>query len=60
MGSIGLSTDHSKYKYAQLKKYIQSDKKIKDGKLNLILIDKNYNAFTTSNFNNKNFLKVMH
>ena len=60
MGSIGLSTDHSKYKYAQLKRYIESDKKIKDGKLNLILIDKNYNAFATSNFNNKNFLKVMH
>ena len=45
---------------ALMKRYIESDKKIKDGKLNLILIDKNYNAFATSNFNNKNFLKVMH
>ena len=58
--SIGLNTDHSKYKYTQLKKYIKSDKKIKDGKLNLILINKNYNAFTTSNFNKKNILKALH
>ena len=56
--SLGLNTDHSKYKYSQLKKYFASDKKIKDGKLNLILIDKNFNAFITSKFNNKNIAKA--
>ncbi len=60
IASIGLNTDHSKYKYTQLEKYIKSDKKIKDGKLNLILINKNYSAFTTSNFNKKNVLKSLH
>tara|TARA_B100001059_G_scaffold55145_1_gene49934 strand:- start:6085 stop:7149 length:1065 start_codon:yes stop_codon:yes gene_type:complete len=60
IASIGLNTDHSKYKYTQLEKYIKSDKKIKDGKLNLILINKNYSAFTTSNFNKKNVLKALH
>ena len=32
--------------------------KIKNGKLNLVLIDKNFNAFTTSKFNNKNILRA--
>jgi len=57
--SLGLNTDHSKYKYSQLKQYFSSDKKIKDGKLNLILIDKNFNAFITSKFNNKNISKAL-
>ena len=56
--SLGLNTDHRKYKYSQLKQYFASDKKIKDGKLNLILIDKNFNAFITSNFNNKNISRA--
>jgi len=56
--SLELNTDHSKYKYSQLKQYFLSDKKIKDGKLNLILIDKNFNAFITSKFNNKNISKA--
>ena len=56
--SLGLNTDHSKYKYSQLKQYFLSDKKIKDGKLNLILIDKNFNAFITSKYNNKNISKA--
>jgi len=56
--SLGLNTDHSKYKYSQLKQYFLSDKKIKDGKLNLILIDKNFNAFITSEFNNNNISKA--
>ena len=56
--SLGLNTDHSKYKHSQLKQYFLSDKKIKDGKLNLILIDKNFNAFITSKFNNKNISKA--
>jgi len=56
--SLGLNTDHSKYKYSNLKQYFLSDKKIKDGKLNVILIDKNFNAFITSKFNNKNISKA--
>ena len=56
--SLELNTDHSKYKYSQLKQYFSSDKKIKDGKLNLILIDKNFNAFITSKFNHKNISKA--
>ena len=56
--SLGLNTDHSKYKHSQLKQYFLSDKKIKDGKLNLILIDKNFNAFITSKYNNKNISKA--
>ncbi len=58
ISSIGLRTDYSKYTYIQLKKYIKSDKKIKNGKLNLVLIDKNFNAFTTSKFDNKNILRA--
>ena len=58
ISSIGLRTDYSKYNYIDLKKYIKSDKKIKNGKLNLVLIDKNFNAFTTSKFNNKNILRA--
>ena len=58
ISSIGLRTDYSKYNYIQLKKYIKSDKKIKNGKLNLVLIDENFNAFTTSKFNNKNILRA--
>ena len=34
------------------------DKKVSDGQLNLILIDKNFNAFKTSNFSNKNIIKA--
>ncbi len=55
--SLGLNTDHSKYNYAKLKKYMTSDKKVKDGKLNLILIDKTFSAFKTSKFSNKNLIK---
>ena len=58
ISSIGLRTDYSKYNYIDLKKYIKSDKKIKNGKLNLVLIDKNFNAFTTSKFDNKNILRA--
>ena len=57
--SLELSTDHSGYSYSKLKKYIASDKKIKNGKLNLILIDKKFNAFITSNFNDKNISKAL-
>ena len=56
--SLGLKADHKKYKYSDLKKYMKIDKKVSDGQLNLILIDKNFNAFKTSNFSNKNIIKA--
>ncbi len=57
--SLGLNTDHSKYSYSKLKKYMASDKKVKDGKLNLILIDKKFNAFKTSKYNIKNITRAL-
>ena len=57
--SIGLNTDHSKYNYSKLKKYMASDKKVKDGKLNIILIDKKFHAFKTSKYNIKNMANSM-
>jgi hypothetical protein len=36
-----------------------SDKKVKDGKLNLILIDKKFNAFKTSKYNIKNITNAL-
>jgi len=59
INSLDLNSNHKKYKYSYLKKYILSDKKIKDGKLNLILIDKKFNAFKTSKFNHKNIIKAL-
>jgi 3-dehydroquinate synthetase len=38
---------------------MKADKKVSAGKLNLILINKNFNAFKTSNFNNKNIIKAL-
>lgn len=57
--SLGLKTDYKKYKYSSLKKFMGSDKKVQDGKLNLILIDKSFNAFKTSNFDKKNIKKAL-
>ena len=57
--ALGLNTDHKKYKYSHLKKYITSDKKVADGKINLVLIDKKFNAFKTSKFNHKNIIKAL-
>ncbi len=57
--SLGLNTNHSKYNYSKLKKYMASDKKVKDGKLNLILIDKKFNAFKTSKYNIKNMTSAL-
>tara|TARA_Y100000996_G_scaffold85467_1_gene59295 strand:- start:3127 stop:4191 length:1065 start_codon:yes stop_codon:yes gene_type:complete len=57
--SLGLSSDHGKYKYSNLKKYFLSDKKVTNGELNLILIDKKFNAFKTSKFNQKNIIKAL-
>ena len=57
--SLELNTDHSKYSYSKIKKYMASDKKVKDGKLNLILIDKKFNAFKTSKYNIKNITSAL-
>tara|TARA_B100000073_G_scaffold10953_1_gene9197 strand:- start:161 stop:1225 length:1065 start_codon:yes stop_codon:yes gene_type:complete len=57
--ALGLNTDHKKYKYSHLKKYITADKKVTDGKINLILIDEKFNAFKTSKFNHKNIIKAL-
>ena len=56
--SLNLNSDFKKYKYSGLKKYMAADKKVSKGKLNLVLIDKNFKAFKTSNFDNKNILKA--
>ena len=57
INSLELCSDHSQYNYSKLKKYMASDKKVKDGKLNLILIDKQFKAFKTSKYNLKNVIK---
>ena len=58
INSIGLDTDHSEFKYSDLKKYIMNDKKVADGNLNLILINEKYKAFKTSKFNQESILKA--
>ena len=45
------------YKYRELKPYIFRDKKIKSGKLNLVLLNKLSNAVVTSAFDSKNLQK---
>ena len=45
------------YKYRELKPYIFRDKKIKAGKLNLVLLNKLSNAIVTNAFNVKNLQK---
>tara|TARA_X000000368_G_scaffold12112_1_gene9773 strand:+ start:13832 stop:14896 length:1065 start_codon:yes stop_codon:yes gene_type:complete len=57
--SLGLSSDHKRYKYLDLKKYFLSDKKVANGELNLVLIDKRLDAFKTSKFNQKNIIKAL-
>ena len=56
--SIGLDTDHSEYRYSDLKKFIMNDKKVADGKLNLILINRKFKAFKTNMFNQNNIKKA--
>jgi len=56
---LGLDINHHKYKYVDLKQYIKTDKKVSEGKLNLILIDNKFNAFKTSKFNSRNIVKAM-
>ena len=42
------------YKYKELKPYVLRDKKIKEGKLNLVLLNKISNAIVTNSFDAKN------
>ena len=57
--SLGLNSDHSKYNYSKLKKFMANDKKVSKGKLNFIMIDKNFNGFKTSNYDIKNVKKAL-
>ena len=54
---FNLSIDQ--YKYKSLKPYIFRDKKIKGGKLNLVLLDKISNAIVTDRFNPANLSKSL-
>ena len=57
--SLGLNSDHRKYNYFKLKKFMANDKKVSKGKLNFIMIDKNFNGFKTSNYDIKNVKKAL-
>jgi 3-dehydroquinate synthase len=56
--SLGLNSEYKKYKYENLKKFILNDKKVSEGKLNLILINSSGKAFKTNKFNPKNLQKA--
>ena len=56
--SLGLNTNYSKYKFNDLKKYILNDKKVSEGKLNLILINQSGSAFITNKYNSRNLKKA--
>ena len=56
--SLELDTDFQKFKYRDLKKFIMNDKKVTQGKLNLIMLDKNLNGFKTNKFDSKNLPKA--
>jgi 3-dehydroquinate synthetase len=45
------------YKYGELKPYIFRDKKIKEGKLNIILLNKISNAVVSNSFKTTNLQK---
>jgi len=59
VSSLDLDINHEKYKYSDLKKFMSTDKKVSDGKLNLILINENFEAFKTAKFNYKNISKAL-
>ena len=59
VSSLDLDINHEKYKYSDLKKFMSTDKKISDGKLNLILINERFEAFKTVKFNYKNISKAL-
>ena len=44
--------------FFELKKYIFNDKKVADGKLNLILINQKFKAFKTNQFDQNNIRKA--
>ena len=56
--SLELDTNFQKFKYQDLKKFIMNDKKVTGGKLNLIMLDRNLNAFKTKKFDSKNLSKA--
>ena len=56
--SLGLNSDYKKYKYKDLKQFILNDKKVSQGKLNLILINSSGKAFKTDKFNQRNLQKA--
>jgi 3-dehydroquinate synthetase len=47
------------YKYGDLKPFIFRDKKIKAGKLNLILLNRLSNAIVTDSFDPNNLIRVL-
>jgi len=49
----------NQYNYEELKPYILRDKKIKAGRLNLVLLNQLSNATVTSAFDTKNLKKAM-
>jgi len=49
----------NQYNYEELKPYILRDKKIKEGRLNLVLLNQLSNATVTSAFDTKNLKKAM-
>ena len=53
----GFDLSLKKYKYRELKPFILRDKKIKKGKLNLVLLNKLSNAIVISSFEAKNLSK---
>ena len=56
--SLGLNSDYKKYKYKDLKQFILNDKKVSQGKLNLILINSSGKAFKTDKFTQQNLRKA--
>ena len=59
VSSLNLDISHEKYTYSDLKKFMSTDKKVSDGKLNLILINEKFEAFKTAKFNYKNISKAL-
>ena len=56
--SLGLKIDYSKYSFNDLKGYILNDKKVSQGKLNLILVNEKGNAFKTNKYNPNSLRKA--
>ena len=54
---FGFDLSLDQYKYKELKPYIYRDKKIKSGRLNLVLLNRLSNAIITSSFDTRNLKK---